>query len=178
MLSALRKKQKYYIGALLVFELFITSASPVFAGLFGGGISLPSASSIASDLEKRYHIDLGSAQNQGESFNVAANKQPTPEVSLFFNPSDPKDGQKLSAKAFPMYFSSKESNMYYTWYLKHAGCDLDNSPSGAKRSLCDRNGDGRITVEDWKVEAAQIISQNGFDTKTADYGDDNDSDGY
>src|SRR6185369_8218837 len=138
----------------------------------------PSASSIASDLEKRYHIDLGSAQNQGESFNVAANKQPTPEVSLFFNPSDPKDGQKLSAKAFPMYFSSKESNMYYTWYLKHAGCDLDNSPSGAKRSLCDRNGDGRVTVEDWKVEAAQIISQNGFDTKTADYGDGNDSDGY
>ncbi len=172
-----QKKYKIFFSALLLIPLFLGSASPASAGLFGGP-SIPSASSMLSQMEKRYHLDVGSIQNQGESFNTADTKKPTPEVSLFFNPSDPKDGEKISAKAFPMYFSNNENELYYTWYLKHVECGLNNSPDQNERTLCDRDGNGRITVEDWKIEAAQIIAENGFDKADANYGSDTDNDGY
>ncbi len=177
MVSFLRKKQKAFLGGLLLLQLFVVSASPVSAGLFGGP-SIPSASSMLSGMEKRYHLDVGSIQSQGENFNTADVKKPTPEASLFFNPSDPKSGEKISAKAFPMYFSNSESELYYTWYLKRAECGLTNTPSDDVRTLCDRDSNGRITVEDWKIEAAQILAENGFDKADANYNSDTDNDGY
>lgn len=173
MMGFFRKKQKAFWGGLLLLQLFVMSASPASAALFGGP-SIPSPSSVFSDMERRYHLDLGSLQNQGESFNTADNKKPSPEVSLFFNPSDPKAGEKLSAKAFPIYFTNSEQDLYYTWYLKHAECSL----GGSNLALCDRNGSGSITVEDWKIEAMQVLAQNGFDPADADYRSDSDSDGY
>lgn len=176
----LRKTQKSAFAILLIFEFFITSAFPASAGLFGGGggISIPSTSQIASELERRYNLDLGAIQNQGQLFNVSDNKKPAPEVSIFFTPNDPKEGEKISAKAFPIYFSNPEESLYYTWFLKHKGCDLTNSPSAATRALCDRNSDGNITVEDWKVEAARILVQNGYDNSVASYASSSDDDGY
>jgi hypothetical protein len=174
----LRKTQKTAFVSILVLELFITSAFPASAGLFGGSVKVPSASTMATELERRYNFDLGAIQQQAQSFNVADNKKPTPEVSLFFTPSDPKQGEKISAKAFPIYFTNSESDLYYTWTLKRAGCDLTNSPNAKTRALCDRDSDGRITVEDWKVEAASILVQNGFDKSTADYSTSSDDDGY
>ncbi|MFZ2187353.1 MAG: hypothetical protein WAV46_01870 [Candidatus Moraniibacteriota bacterium] len=174
-----RKIQKTTLTLLLVLEFFITSAFPAAAGLFGGGgVSIPSASSMASDLEHRYHLDLGNLQSQGETFNVGGNKQLTPQVSLFFTPSDPKEGEKISAKAFPTYFGNPENFLYYTWFLKHVGCDLTNSPNGATRALCDRDDDGRITVEDWKIEAMRLLTQNGYDNTATDYTSSSDDDGY
>ena len=158
--------------------LFLGQTFPASAGLFGGGIKTPSPSSLASDLERRYNIDIESIQEQGQAFNVANTKKQVPEVSLFFTPSDPKPGEKISAKAFPIYFSSTESSMYYMWYLKHLGCDLTNSPSSTNRAACDRDNDGRITVEDWKIEAARILVQNGYDVTGANYSVDTDNDGY
>ncbi len=170
-------KPKHKILALLLFVSQLVFLAPLPAqALFG--VSIPSASQIASDVEKRYHVDLGNAQDQGELFNVAANKQPAPEVSLFFSPTDPRAGEKITARAFPVYFSNKEESLYYTWYIKHQGCDIDNSPSKTKRDLCDRNSDGRITVEDWKIEAMKIIAQNSYDNSQTDYGSDSDDDGY
>jgi hypothetical protein len=179
-MRSLRKIQKSAFAVFLIFEFFITSAFPASAGLFGsgGGISIPSTSQIASELERRYNLDLGAIQNQGQLFNVADNKKPTPEVSIFFTPSDPKEGEKISAKAFPIYFSNPEESLYYTWTLKHAGCDLTNSPSAATRALCDRNSDGNITVEDWKIEAANILVQNGYDNSATSYASGSDDDGY
>lgn len=175
-----RKTQKTAFAIFLIFEFFITSAFPAAAGLFGGGggISIPSTSQIASELEHRYNLDLGAIQNQSQLFNVADNKKPAPEVSLFFSPSDPKEGEKISAKAFPIYFANPEESLYYTWTLKHAGCDLTNSPSAATRALCDRNSDGNITVEDWKIEAANILVQNGYDNSATSYASGSDDDGY
>ncbi len=179
MMSFLRKKQKLFLSSILVLELLFSSALPASAGLFGGGPSIPSASSVFSDMEKRYHLDTGTIQNQGESFNVSDTKQPSPDVTLFFNPSDPKAGEKITAKAFPMYFSNKETSLYYTWYIKHVGCDLTNNPNANAKALCDQDNDGRITVEDWKIEATSILAKNGFDTAEANYGvPTDDNDGY
>lgn len=164
------------LGVILVAsQLFLVTTAPALA-LFG--VSIPSASSIATDIEKRYHVDLENAQDQGELFNVASNKQPAPEVSLYFSPTDPRVGEKITAKAFPVYFSNKEESLYYTWYIKHADCDLDNKPSAAKKSLCDLDNDDRVTVEDWKIEAMRNLVQNGYDSSQTNYDNDTDDDGY
>jgi len=170
------RKQKVFLSIILLAHLFIMSALPVSAGLFGGGIKIPSASSFLSDAERRYHIDSQSLQGQGESLNTSDGKRPTPAVSIFFSPTDPKEGEKLSAKAFPMYFTNTEKTLYYTWYLKRAQCNLGNNLAAV--ALCDQNGDRRVTVEDWKIEAALILSQNGFDKADANYASDIDNDEY
>ncbi len=161
---------------LLMGQMFFVATAPALA-LFGA-LKIPSASKIATDLEKRYNLDLENLQDQGQLFNVASNKQPAPEVSLFFSPTDPRSGEKITAKAFPIYFTNKEELLYYGWYLKRQGCDLSNSPSSANRQLCDRDGDNRITVEDWKIEAMQTIAQNGYDSSQTSYGSGADDDGY
>lgn len=169
------RKQKVLAGVLLFSQLFFVGTLPAQA-LFG--VSIPSPSKVATDLEKRYHLDLSNMQGQGELFNVGQGKQPAPEVSLTFTPSDPRPGEKLTARAFPVYFGNKEESLYYGWYLKREGCDLSATPSAAKRTLCDRDSDGRITVEDWKIEAVRIQVQNGYDNTQTNYSSDTDDDGY
>lgn len=174
-----RKIQKTTLVTLLLFEFFVTSAFPVSAGLFSGvKIKIPTPSQVASELERRYNLDLGALQNQGQFLNVADNKKPAPEVSLFFSPADPKEGQKITARAFPTYFSNTEESLYYTWFIKHRGCDRNNSPNRATREACDRNDDGRISIEDWKVEAMQVLALNGYENTGVEYDADTDDDGY
>ncbi len=173
-----RKKINKILSVLLLCFLVGGNTPIASAGLFGGP-SIPSASSILSDMEKRYHLDTGSIQNQGESLNVADNKKPVPEVSLFFSPSDPRPGEKISARAFPMYFSTDQFNLYYTWYLRRDGCKLNNNPNAATQDLCDRDENSKITVEDWKIEAMKLLAQNNFDVADAGgYAADTDDDGY
>lgn len=165
------KTSKLILIVFLALELFVFNILPVLA--------FPSASSIAAELERRYHLNLESMQNQGEFFNVSDQKKIAPEVTLFFSPSDPKEGEKITTKAFPVYFSNPEGLLYYTWYLKHKGCGENPSPSDEKKRLCDSNKDGKITIEDWKVEAAKIIAQNGYENDRADYSSSsNDKDEY
>lgn len=176
-----QKKLKIFFSSLLIIQLFIATAAPASAGLFGGGPKIPSPESFFSSAESRYHIDPEAMQNQGESLNTSETKRPTPATSLFFSPSDPRVGEKLSAKAFPMYFSDTEKDLYYTWYLKRKECTLQPGPLAASvRALCDRDFDNKVTVEDWKIEAAQIIVQNGFSATEAGetYTSDTDDDGF
>lgn len=172
-MKLLQKKQKPFLILFAVLQLFVMNSAPAFA-LFGGGPSIPSASSIMSDVERRYHLDTSTLQDQGEMMNVSSNKGYAPEVMLYFSPNDPKAGEKMTAKAFPMYFSNTEKALYYTWTLKRKGCNI-----GSSNEDCDLDNDGRVTVEDWKIEAARIIVQNGY---TSDLGPsttvDTDRDGY
>ncbi|MDP3957086.1 MAG: hypothetical protein Q8Q10_01100 [bacterium] len=162
------RKQNIFFALILTLELFVASALSASAELFPGDI--PSATEIMQEVEDRYHLDLGAVQNQGEGLNVASNKIPAPEVSLFFSPSDPKEGEKISAKALPIYFSNNEDTLYYTWYLKRKDCNS---------SECDYDNDGRYDEEDWKIGATRILVQNGYDNSAADYNAaSNDGDGY
>lgn len=140
-------------------------------------LDFPSADSIASAIEQRYHLDPAVIRRYGESFNVSENKGNAPEVTIAFSPSDPKDGQKLSAKAFPTYFSNaSESQLYYTWYLKRNGCELGGSSGQA--SYCDSDNDGSVTVNDWKVAASRILATDNADSNGFKYDTDDDNDGY
>ncbi|NTW14751.1 MAG: hypothetical protein HGA38_00070 [Candidatus Moranbacteria bacterium] len=154
----------------------VTALAPVASAPSAVALSIPSPSKVASQLEQRYHIDQSSLQNLGEDFNVSDNKKFAPEVSVVFSPTDPRDGQKITAKAFPIYFSNPNDQLYYTWFLKRKGCDL-GSASG-KPSYCNADGTGGITVNDWKVAAARIIANDGADKAAFSYGSDSDDDGY
>lgn len=138
---------------------------------------IPSPTQVARELEQRYHVDPAAMQNMGEGFNVSANKKNVPEVSLFFSPTDPKVGEKISAKAFPVMFTNSDEDLYYTWYLKRKDCDI--GPSGGKPAYCNADGVGGITVNDWKVAAARILATDGVEkSEFSPYSSDTDSDAY
>lgn len=169
-------KTKKIISVFLVaLEIFLLSIAPSLA-FFGDGGSpgIPSPSEIAQELEKRYHTNLESIQNQGEYLNVADTKKMAPQVMLFFSPSDPKPGEKITANAYPMYFNNPKESLYYTWYIKHSSTGGDD-----KKGNQDYNKDGNVNIKDYKIEAARIIANGGFDSSKADYGKvDTDKDGY
>lgn len=131
----------------------------LLAGLvgFSSGIVGDGDDSLTGQLEERYHINKESAQSYGENMNVSETKGNAPEVQLFFTPNDPKVGQEISAKAVPMYFSNAPKNLYFTWYLQRKGCE-----EGSSKKECDKDGDGNVDVNDWKVEAMRTIAQGGF----------------
>ena len=148
----------FLAGALF----FLFSGKALAIGI--DSISDSAVNSAAGTLESRYHLNLQSLQDQGENLNVSSQKGQAPQVLLYFSPSDPKSGSEVEAQAFPEFFSGEKDTLYYTWYIKRKDCDLDNSPSSDNKKLCDRNGDDKITVEDWKIEAMQAIAAGSFDS--------------
>lgn len=171
--SSTRKILRSFLSGFLVLGVIAPSLAPLHAGLFSTP-KIPTPSDFTSDVERRYHINTENIQDQGETLNVSDNKKGTPQVSLFFTPSDPQEGQKITARSFPIYFSSDSSDMYFTWYLQRAACKKGSAPT----SNCDLNKDGRVSVEDWKIEAARIIASNGYDSNFNSYTSDTDNDGY
>ncbi len=175
------KMTQYLLKVIGVVSLVISFSVGSFVPVVSArGIKIPSASQIAAEMESRYHMNLGSIQDQSESFNVASQKKSVPEVSLSFSPSDPKPGEKITANALPSFFSNEVSALYFTWYLQRKDCDADNSPSSDIRTKCDNDGNGRITANDWKIEAMRTLATSGFDNASTSYGsgDDKDDDGY
>lgn len=128
---------KIKFGLFVLFFLQVVFANTLFAS---AGICIPCIFAYA---ESRYHLDLGSIQNSGELFNVSSDKSTPPQVMIFFNPSDPRPGEKVTAQASPMYFSNTKENLYYTWYIKHKK--------------------GTDNVEKWKEEAMRIIANGGWE---------------
>lgn len=149
------KLKKIAILSFIVAEVFLISAQSVMAA------RIPSASSIAAQLERRYHVSLSSMQDAGENFNVSADKNIAPQVMINFEPTEPKEGQKITAHAIPMYFSNTSEELYYTWYIKRRGEDK--------------------SANQWKIDAMRLIAQGGPGADT-DYSNNtnrgNDNDGY
>ncbi len=162
------KKQKYFRFSIRSFFAVFTLATLLSgdfasAGLFS--VKIPSASDMAAELERRYHLNTNSMIEQGENFNVAAQKGSPPKALLYFTPTDPEPGKEIEARAFPEFFSAEPETLYYTWYIKRKDCDLCQDCAKEKLLACDINKDDRITTEDWKIEAAQRNASNNFDWK-------------
>lgn len=184
------KKIKIKIIALfvLMFQIlflnyaFVSAYDTDMYGVEGGSVGVPEPMSVGADILNQYNISSDSLSDMAQSFNVSANKINTPEVKLSFNPSDPKEGETLTASALPMYFGNSKDNLYFTWYLVRKECeDLDNNPSGTKEELCDADGNGKIEINDWKVTAMKLIATQGYDNQEEprpDYSSDGDSDEY
>ena len=137
----------------------------------GSSMSESFATGAAETLEKRYNLNLTSIQDQGQNFNVMGNKMMGPQVLVNFNPASPKPNDTVTATASPLYFGNDSSHQYFTWYLKHKGCDVDAKIT-KENKFCDADGNGTINENDWKVEAARIVAGNGFDWRKANNGED------
>jgi hypothetical protein len=166
-----KNRKKVFLILIAAIEIILINAWPAYA------ISIPSPTDVMRDIEERYHLNRESIQEQGETFNVGEQKALAPQVMLYFTPTDPKPGEKLTADALPIYFGNPKEKLYYTWYLKHDNCDKDYSPGSDERDMCDLDDDGDITENDWKIEAMRTIANSGFDTQRADYGGQGGSDG-
>ncbi len=177
LMKSIYMNRKKILSSVLSMMVVAQLAFPApAAALFGKGPKIPSANQVAQDLEQRYNINKEEVQNAGQNFNVSDNKKTAPEVTLFFSPTDPKEGEKIIAKAFPTLFSNPSDQLYYTWYLKRKDCNL-GSASG-KPAYCNADGSGGITVNDWKVTAARILATDGADKAGFNYATDTDADGY
>lgn len=167
--------KKSLLISFIISEVFLLNAPFVFAR----GIKVPSPSKVAAELESRYHMNLEEIQGQGESFNTSSTKMMAPQVSLSFNPSNPKLGERVTASAMPMFFINPNEKLYFTWYVQHPDCVKASAGSAGYKKKCDLNNDDRVNVEDWKIEAMRQIASNGFNTNNANYSNPtNDNDGY
>lgn len=166
------KKWFRTFSILMIVQIFFSSALPAEA-LFKKP-KVPSPSQQAADIERRYHISTGSAQEMGESLNVADAKKVAPEVSLFFSPSDPKEGEKITARSFPTYFSNDSSKLYFTWFLQRREC----APGNPVTPQCDLDSNGILNHNDWKIMAHRLLASNDLDLANVNYAADTDSDGY
>lgn len=187
----MQKKKIFRFASLLIsLELIFAPFAPAQALDLGGitdildpagsalregvGSSMPSASQSAGEVENRYHVNSESIQTQGETLNVADQKKVTPEVSLFFSPSDPKEGEKITARSFPIYFSTDTSKLYFTWYLQRELC----RPGSPVTPQCDLDNNGILNHNDWKITAHRILASNDLDLASVNYSADTDADGY
>ncbi|HDH07748.1 MAG TPA: hypothetical protein ENG89_01875 [Candidatus Moranbacteria bacterium] len=185
-IKSLKLVKKVSLFVLVISEIFLINTPFVY-----GQFDIPSASEIAAELEERYHLNLGSIQDFGEGFNVSSTKNRAPEVSIFFEPANPKPGEEMTATALPIYFSNPNESLYYTWYIRHntndgSGYDGDGN--------FDWDDDGNIDEEDWKIAAMRQIVKGRWDPELDTDGDgiddfssvnswynsqsDNDNDGY
>ncbi|KKP71764.1 MAG: hypothetical protein UR65_C0027G0015 [Candidatus Moranbacteria bacterium GW2011_GWE2_35_164] len=97
--------KKLLLFSVVFIEVALLIVQPALA-LSLGKPKEPSfnANKAAQQLENRYHVDKDSVKDLGESFNVGEQKTPAAEVDIFFNPTNPKFGEKVTATAIPKYF--------------------------------------------------------------------------
>jgi hypothetical protein len=188
-----KKMRKITFSFLVLFQIFALNSPVAYAiysvkipgseaGDLGTNMSESFTTGALTTMETRYNLNLASMQDQGQDFNVGKQKYPGPQVMLNFNPASPKPNEEITATATPMYFGNDPKNMYFTWYIKHAQCELSVGKNDWARKndfsqkitndkdlkSCDVDEDGMITVNDWKVEAMRKIAGNDFNWKEAD----------
>jgi hypothetical protein len=114
-----------------------------------------------------------------QTFNTASKKKTPPQVSLFFSPVDPEEGEKITVTASPSYFLNDPKELYYTWFLKTKNCTDSRDSNYTYKKECDLNSDGRVNIEDHKIKATRIIVNGGFNSANpAIYNSESDDDGY
>jgi len=132
----------------------------------------PSPVSAMNQILADLGVDKTELRYSVATFNASRQKKNAPQVQLNFMPPNPTPGEEVTVTAAPVYFGNDPSLLYYTWYLKHYDTSL---PNNGNRDL---NRDGRIDIEDYKVEAARIIANADFDWRNESYANDRDNDGY
>jgi len=117
---------------------------------------------ITESTEQRYGIT-------DDIWRTAERKMSAPRTELFFDNTNPKVGEKVTAHAIPEFFKNDPQNIYYTWYLIHT---KDGKIQTATNSIAEG-----------KKEAASILSRGDYDPNLdeqtyPDPGKDPDTDGW
>lgn len=105
-------------------------------------LSGDAATDITGQTEERY----GLSEN---IWRTAKRKSSAPRVEIFFDNTNPKVGEKVTAHAMPEFFKNDPQNLYYTWYLIHTN---DGTSQTATNS-----------VESGKKEASKIMAHGDYD---------------
>lgn len=144
------------------------------------GISGPGM--FATEMMEGIGLDPAAIKSFSEGINVSSLKKTPPQVSLFFSPTNPSEGEKITVTASPTYFMNDPKDLYFTWFLKNEDCDKCDRGKCESTVLkkCDLNFDDRVNIEDYKIKATQIIVNGGFVVKDAStlYQSESDDDGY
>jgi hypothetical protein len=181
-----RRERRLLVIAMLIAQITAAcvpiKANAIDVGnVFGGGFDTNSQGTI-DKVENRYHIDKDAAAKLIENMNVGEDKKTAPELSVFFTPTDPREGQEVVAEAVPIYFSTALKDLYFTWYLRRADCGLkDTRLTDYEKDTCDLDRNGKIEANDWKITAVRMNVAGGFVADDAFYGSvpgEDDKDGY
>jgi hypothetical protein len=97
---------------------------------------------VFSSTEQRYGIS-------DDVWRTAKRKMDAPRMELFFNNTNPKPGEKVTAHAIPEFFKNDPQNLYYTWYIIHT---KDGKIQNATNSIAEG-----------KKEAAAIMARGDYD---------------
>lgn len=163
----MKKILKKSLGFFLIFcFLFSSSFSTVMAD-FDWPAPPDAASQAIDGMLKKFSANEDAVTETVQTMNVLKYKKQEPQMTLIFSPANPNPGEKITATATPMNFGNDPTKMYYTWYLRHAGEDLEEKVDGEK------------PIEIFKKRAARIIAGDGFEE--GDYTPeeaDTDKDGY
>lgn len=145
--------------------------------------------SILETIQTQLGFKISSVKNVAEMAESLQYKFDAPRVSLSFNPSSPVVGQRTTATAQTEYFKTPDKEMYFTWFLKSSNCPKLLDGTGKERIIqsgeaefsdtCDLDNDDDIDINDYKIKAARIIANAGFNWEEEKYETaSNDSDGF
>lgn len=155
----IKQKTKKIFSTILIAGLIFVEISPIIVS--AATVNVP------DDAPKD---PSGKPINSGDkSGGGMQNKDSGPKVEVQFTlTGNKKTGSVMTATAVPSFFnnSSNPKELYFTWYLKKSGCGLNND--AGDNNDCDLDGDKKITVNDWKIEAAKIIVAGSFDANETD----------
>jgi hypothetical protein len=138
----------FLLANILSFNTVLAYSFPVSLNGWSGNVSVPESTvsqmvtNSAADIEDRYGFNEDVWRN-------AQKKEDAPKVEIFFDNTNPKVGEKVTATAVPEFFKNDSQNLYYTWYIIHT---KDGRPQTATNSI--REG---------KIEAAKIMSHGDYD---------------
>jgi hypothetical protein len=147
-------------GTINPMSSFSTSAANPFSAIVNA----------LNDVEKLGQPDaVWSSTDIGSYPSNAQRKVKAPQVSLNFSSDGTiKQGNKLTVTSVPSGFSETTDKLYFTWYIRHDKCGLSDSIDDNNKS-CDMDGDDKITVNDWKIEAARLSVMGDYNNNEADY---------
>lgn len=173
MLKIKTKKTKKFLAGLGVLGMLFFQAAPIFQAQASTqdiiDWMLENGSGMAGVGTTNTYTGLGNSSSLvGSSYVAALSSEKGPSVAVSFSANEPfADGVKVTATAVPGGFLDKTNDLYFTWYIKHKGCELKNNVGG--NNSCDLDGDEDITENDWKIAAARIIAKGDFVLEDANY---------
>lgn len=166
--------KKTILIPFIIYWIFLNSLSAVAASFGGGGggeLGKLSPTNVMNQIMKDLGVNKGEVRNSVQTFNVSRKKKTPPTVSIVFNPANPVPGEKVTATALPIFFMNDPKDLYFTWYLKNKECTRGDSSrlSADAKKRCDLNDSSKIDIEDYKIKAARIRVNNGYDESVANY---------
>ncbi len=175
------KKNQFFFNIILVAVFFFSQTGIVQAISVDNVMGVKSPPNFLDSILDGYGIDKNKVKQQAQILNYEDQKKAAPQVSLFFVPANPDEGEKITVTASPTYFMNDPKDLYYTWFLKSKDC-TDKKSDDEKYSYnsnCDLNNDGEVDIKDYKIKATRIIVNGGFIISSDDiYKSSSDNDGY